>query len=53
VNTDVADRQVLNPLSASGKRKRKRERLTMQYRKFGKGLGSVDPEYGYAWYAGI
>ena len=22
-------------------------------RKFGKGLGSVDPEYGYAWFAGI
>jgi DMSO/TMAO reductase YedYZ molybdopterin-dependent catalytic subunit len=22
-------------------------------KKFGKGLGSVDPEYGYSWYAGI
>jgi hypothetical protein len=22
-------------------------------KKFGKGLGTVDPEYGYAWYAGI
>jgi DMSO/TMAO reductase YedYZ molybdopterin-dependent catalytic subunit len=26
---------------------------TDNIRKFGKGLGSVDPEYGYAWYAGI
>jgi DMSO/TMAO reductase YedYZ molybdopterin-dependent catalytic subunit len=26
---------------------------TDDIRKFGKGLGSVDPEYGYAWYAGI
>jgi DMSO/TMAO reductase YedYZ molybdopterin-dependent catalytic subunit len=26
---------------------------TDNVRKFGKGLGSVDPEYGYAWYAGI
>ena len=22
-------------------------------KRFGKGLGSVDPEYGYSWYAGI
>lgn len=26
---------------------------TDSMKKFGKGLGSVDPEYGYAWYAGI
>jgi DMSO/TMAO reductase YedYZ molybdopterin-dependent catalytic subunit len=26
---------------------------TDDIRKFGKGLGGVDPEYGYAWYAGI
>ncbi len=26
---------------------------TDNVKKFGKGLGSVDPEYGYAWYAGI
>jgi DMSO/TMAO reductase YedYZ molybdopterin-dependent catalytic subunit len=26
---------------------------TDNIKKFGKGLGSVDPEYGYAWYAGI
>jgi len=26
---------------------------TDDIRKFGKGLGSVDPEYGYSWYAGI
>lgn len=26
---------------------------TDDVKKFGKGLGSVDPEYGYAWYAGI
>jgi len=26
---------------------------TDDIKKFGKGLGSVDPEYGYAWYAGI
>lgn len=26
---------------------------TDDIRKFGKGLGSADPEYGYAWYAGI
>jgi DMSO/TMAO reductase YedYZ molybdopterin-dependent catalytic subunit len=27
--------------------------LTDSMKKFGKGLGSVSPEYGYAWYAGI
>jgi DMSO/TMAO reductase YedYZ molybdopterin-dependent catalytic subunit len=27
--------------------------LTDDIRKFGKGQGGVDPEYGYAWYAGI
>lgn len=27
--------------------------VTDNIKKFGKGLGSVDPEYGYAWYAGI
>lgn len=26
---------------------------TEDIKKFGKGLGSVDPEYGYSWYAGI
>src|SRR5580692_1348058 len=26
---------------------------TDDIKKFGKGLGSVDPEYGYSWYAGI
>ncbi len=26
---------------------------TDDLKKFGKGLGSIDPEYGYAWYAGI
>ena len=26
---------------------------TDDIKKFGKGLGAVDPEYGYAWYAGI
>ncbi len=26
---------------------------TDNVKKFGKGLGSVDPEYGYSWYAGI
>lgn len=26
---------------------------TDSMKKFGKGLGSVDPEYGYSWYAGI
>jgi DMSO/TMAO reductase YedYZ molybdopterin-dependent catalytic subunit len=26
---------------------------TDNIKKFGKGLGSVDPEYGYSWYAGI
>ena len=27
--------------------------VTDSMKRFGKGLGSVDPEYGYAWYAGI
>lgn len=27
--------------------------VTDDIKKFGKGLGSVDPEYGYSWYAGI
>ncbi len=27
--------------------------VTDDIKKFGKGLGSVEPEYGYAWYAGI
>ena len=27
--------------------------VTDDIRKFGKGLGGVDPDYGYAWYAGI
>jgi DMSO/TMAO reductase YedYZ molybdopterin-dependent catalytic subunit len=27
--------------------------VTDNIKKFGQGLGSVDPEYGYAWYAGI
>ncbi len=27
--------------------------VTDNIRKFGKGLGSTEPEYGYAWYAGI
>jgi DMSO/TMAO reductase YedYZ molybdopterin-dependent catalytic subunit len=27
--------------------------MTDDLKKFGKGLGSVDPEYGYSWYAGI
>jgi len=26
---------------------------TDDIKKFGKGLGSVSPEYGYAWYAGM
>jgi DMSO/TMAO reductase YedYZ molybdopterin-dependent catalytic subunit len=27
--------------------------LTDDLKNFGKGLGSVEPEFGYAWYAGI
>jgi DMSO/TMAO reductase YedYZ molybdopterin-dependent catalytic subunit len=27
--------------------------VTDSMKRFGKGLGSVDPEYGYSWYAGI
>jgi len=27
--------------------------VTDSMKHFGKGLGSVDPEYGYSWYAGI
>lgn len=27
--------------------------ITDSMKRYGKGLGSVDPEYGYAWYAGI